>query len=121
MPEFTFPLYFKLIDHYQREDPILTEKLTYAEYKKGSFCGVWITIKLITYKDKIVIPQKLLLFILKWYHKYLLFTGWDILEAIFIQDLYWPEIRNSVQKNVTECDVCQRTKHSTKQIRSITC
>ena len=32
MTEGTFTLYFKLIDRYQGEDPILTEKLTCAEY-----------------------------------------------------------------------------------------
>ena len=59
MSEGIFPLYFKLIDRYQREDPILTEKLTYAEYKKGYFCGGRNTIKLITYENKIVIKQQL--------------------------------------------------------------
>ena len=59
MPEGAFPLSFKLVDRYQREHPTLTGKLTRPEYKKGSFCGGWNTIKLITYKNKIVIPQKI--------------------------------------------------------------
>ena len=37
LPEDTFPLYFNLIDRYQREKPFLTEKLKCAEYTKGSF------------------------------------------------------------------------------------
>ena len=56
-PEGKLTLYFKLIDCYKREDPILTEKLTCIEYKEGSFCGGRNTIKLLTYKNKIIIPQ----------------------------------------------------------------
>ena len=56
-PEGMFPLSFKIIDRYQQEDPVLTEKLTCIEYKKGSFRGGRNTIKLVTIKDIIVIPQ----------------------------------------------------------------
>ena len=59
MPEVWFHLSLKLIDHYQHEDPFLTEELTCAEYKKGYFRGGRNTVKLITYKNKIVIPQQL--------------------------------------------------------------
>ena len=31
------------------------------------------------------------------------------------QRVYWPGIRKAVQKLVTKCDVCQRTKRSTKK------
>ena len=34
---------------------------------------------------------------------------------MILQHLYWPGIRKSVQKEVTECDVYQRTKRSTKK------
>ena len=52
IPEGTFPQSFKLIERYHQEEPTLTEILTRAEYKKGSFCGGWNTIELITYKNK---------------------------------------------------------------------
>ena len=39
LPEGKFTLSFKIIDRYQREELMLTEKLTCAEYKKGSFRG----------------------------------------------------------------------------------
>ena len=32
LPDGNFPLYFKLIYHYQREDSLLMEKLKAAEY-----------------------------------------------------------------------------------------
>ena len=43
---------------------------------------------------------------------YLLRPGMDRTEAIIRQRLYWPGIRNSVQKEVTNCDTFQRTKQS---------
>ena len=37
LPEGTFPLSFKIVYRYQQEDPILTENLTCAEYKRVLF------------------------------------------------------------------------------------
>ena len=59
LPEGTFPLYFNLINSYQQEDPFLTEKIKCIEFTKDYFYGVRNTINLITYKYKILIPQKL--------------------------------------------------------------
>ena len=56
LPEGTFPLYLKLIEYYQQEYPILTEKLKCAEYIKGSFCRGQNTIKLVALNNEIVIP-----------------------------------------------------------------
>ena len=70
-----FPLYFNLIDRYHREYPFLTEELKCSEFTKGFFCGGRNTIYIITYKDKIVIPQKLQKYVVKWYHTYLLNPG----------------------------------------------
>ena len=72
LPEGTFPLSFNLIDRYQQEDPFLTEKLKSVEYKKRYFCGGRSTIDIITYKDKIVTPQKLQKYLVKWNSMYLL-------------------------------------------------
>ena len=35
-----------------------------------------------------------------------------ITEAVILQHFYWPGIRNSVQKEVTNSDTCQCTKQS---------
>ena len=56
LPEGTFPLSFNIIDRYQSEDPVLTEKINYEEYQNGYLCGGYNTIKLVTYKNRIVIP-----------------------------------------------------------------
>ena len=59
LPDGMFPLSFKIIDRYQREDPFLLEKLNSVEYLKSYFSGGWNNIKLVTHKNKIFIPQKL--------------------------------------------------------------
>ena len=42
----------------------------------------------------------------------------DIMEAMIRQHLYWPGIRDSVQKEVNNCVTCQRTKRSNKNMVS---
>ena len=39
----------------------------------------------------------------------------DITEAMLFQHLYWPGIRYSVRKEVTNCDAYQRKKLSNKK------
>ena len=39
LPDGTFPLSSNLLYLYQKEDPLLSEKIKYAEYQKGYFCG----------------------------------------------------------------------------------
>ena len=46
---------------------------------------------------------------------YLLCPGIDIMEAKICQHLYWPSIRNSAQKEVSNCDTFQRTRWSNKK------
>ena len=65
LSDFTFTLSFNIIYRYKWEDPVLSEKLNSAEYQKGSFRGGRNIIKLVTYKDKIVIPQKLQKYVVK--------------------------------------------------------
>ena len=39
----------------------------------------------------------------------------DRTDAMIIQHLYWPGMRNAVWKEVTHCDTCKRTKYSNKK------
>ena len=39
----------------------------------------------------------------------------DRTEEMISQHLYWPIIRNTVRKEVNNCDTCQRTKWSNKK------
>ena len=50
---------------------------------------------------------------MKWYHTYLLHLGLDQTEEMICQHLYCSGIRAAIHKEVTRCDVCQRTKRST--------
>ena len=68
------------------------EKLNCVKYTKGSFRGGWNTIELITYENKIVIPQKLQKYVVKWHHTYLLHRGLNRTEAVIRQHLYWSGI-----------------------------
>ena len=68
------------------------EKLKCAKYKKSSFCGSRNTIELVTYNGKIVIPQKIQKYIVKYYHTYILHPGLDRMWAVIFQHLYWPGI-----------------------------
>ena len=66
-------------------------------------------------KDKIVILSIIQSYILYWYHKYLLQPGMDRTQAIIHQHFYYPDIRDAVWKDVTNCDTCQSTKLSNKK------
>ena len=80
-------------------------------YHIGSFRGGSNkNINLITCEDKIGIPSIIQSYILYWCHTYLLHPGMDRMEATILQNVYWTGIRNSVQKEVTNCDTKQRTK-----------
>ena len=78
IPEGTFPINLKLIHKYQRLGPSITAKYKDGTHHKGSFCGGSNSdIKIITFKDKIVIPLILQSYVLHWYHTYLLHPGRD--------------------------------------------
>ena len=57
LPEGNFPINLKLIQKYQRSEPIIIDEYKYGTYHKGYFCGGSnIDIKLIRCEDKIIIP-----------------------------------------------------------------
>ena len=68
-------------------------------YHKGYFRGgINIDLSLIKCEDNIVILSILKRYVLHWYHTYILHPGIDITEAMICQHLYWPGIRNAIQK-----------------------
>ena len=64
---------------------------------------------------KIVIPSKTQSYVLPWYHTYLFHIGMDRTDAMIHQNVYWSNIRDSVRKEVTNCDTCQQTKRPNKK------
>ena len=112
-PEGIFPINLKLIDQYQRKDPILLDKCKMGTYHKGSFRGGSnIHINLIMCEDKIVILSILQSYVLYWYHTYLFHPEMDRMEAMIHQNVYRPGIREAIQKEVTNCNTCQCKKRS---------
>ena len=89
-----------------------------AKYKEGTyrkcpFCGgINIDLNLIMCEDHIFIPSILQSYVFNWYHMYLLHPRMDIMEAMICKHIYWPGMIKAVQKEVTSCGTCQRTKRS---------
>ena len=111
IPEGAFPIDIKLTKKYQRVEPSIIAKYKDGKYHKGYFRGLSNTdLKLITCKDKIFILSKIQCYVLHWYHMYILHPVMDRTEAMIFQHLYWPGIRYSVQKEVSNCDTCQHKK-----------
>ena len=93
------------------------DKYENSIFKTGSFCGVInVNINLITCEDKNNIPLMLQTYALYWYHTYLFFPGMDEMELIIPHNLCWTGIRKAVQKEVNNCDTCQPTKWSNKNM-----
>ena len=75
------------------------DKYEIGTYKAGYFIRRSnINLKLITSRGKIIIPLILRIYVLHWYHMYLLHPGMYRMEEILHQHFYWPDIRNTVRK-----------------------
>ena len=73
LPEGIFLINLNLIKKYQRTEPIIKDKFKNGNYHKVLFCGSSnIYVKIITCKDKIVIPSKIQSYVLHWYHTYII-------------------------------------------------
>ena len=89
LPEVIFPNNLRLIDQYQRNDPIPMAKYCKHIYRNGSFHGISnINLNLIICRYQIFIPSILQSYLLHWFHKYLLRLEIDRTEAIIFQHLY---------------------------------
>ena len=98
---------------YKRSEPSLVEKHKDGTYHTGYFHGGNnIKLSLITCEDKIFIPTIIQIYILHWYHTYIIRPVIDRTEAMIHQHLYLPVIRYIVPKEVTNCDTFQHTKLS---------
>ena len=99
IPEGTFPINLKPIKEHQRLEPTIKAKYKDGTYQQGYLCGGSnINLKLITCKDKIVIPSKLQSYIVHWCQMYLVYPGIDITDAMICKHWYWPNIIYDVRK-----------------------
>ena len=91
------------------------DKYKNGTYHKGSFrVGINGNISLIMCKNRIFIPSKLQSYVLYWYYVYPLHLGMDRMEKMIFRHLYWNNIIDYFQKEVTNCDTCKHTKQSNK-------
>ena len=73
IPEDVFPIHLTLIDHYEQKQPILMAKYNECIYKTGYICEVSnINLILIVCRDNIVTALILQIWVLNWYHTYIL-------------------------------------------------
>ena len=102
-PDGIFTLTFKTMDHYQHNDPGLTEKLSALNIKQY-ICGIQKTNQQMIYEDKTVIIEILQIYTVNWNQKYIICPVIYIMDAIIFQYSYWHSIREAPQKEVTNYD-----------------
>ena len=106
-------LILKLLTNINGNTPVYWLNMKWLRTKKGYFCGDSNTqLKLIIHKDNVVITLIIQIYVLYWYHTYLLHPGTDVTAAKIFQYFYWNGIRNSARKEGSDYDTCHRTKFS---------
>jgi hypothetical protein len=108
-----FPMSPLLIAKEQKKDNKLMKSLEQGTkvYRTKKLEGK----ELITYNDKIVVPEILRDRIISWYHHYLCHPGQLRMEATLRQNYYWEKMRATVQSHVKACKICQMCKKPRKQ------
>jgi hypothetical protein len=101
-----FPLSPDLIAKYQRKDKTLNKKIQAGQSTNFNTMTVE-GIEVITYKDKIYIPQHLQQRVVAWYHEYLVHPGQSRTEATIRQNFTWPNLRAHVYNFCRTCSQCQ--------------
>ena len=59
---------------------------------------------------RLVIPPKLQLRAVSWYHHYLQHPGHTRLEETLSDTMYWKNMRSTIRKHVRNCSTCQKSK-----------
>jgi transposase InsO family protein len=66
--------------------------------------------QVITFKDRIYVPQALRDRIVAWYHDYLSHPGKVRMQNTLASTLYWPNMEKTIYSYVKKCPTCQRCK-----------
>ena len=66
------------------DTPCPNGKLKYEKHQTGSYHGGWNTIHLVIYSNKMVLLQKFEIYVVRWYHSYILIPILDTIEAIIL-------------------------------------
>ena len=112
--EYDFPLTGKLINKYQRLDKELRKNF------RGSQRHLYGTktiekYKVITYKNKICVPEVLQKRVVEWYHEYLCHPGENRTEETIRRNMTWPDLRKDVRSFCRTCRKCQLCKKVRKR------
>ena len=110
--DIVFPLSAHIIQEAQRKDQELLKRL---RDKPGYSDTVLEGSDLITYRDRIFIPQSLRASIVEWYHSMLGHPGVKRTAATITQHLIWPGLYAEVEKHVSKCKACQLYKGQKKK------
>jgi hypothetical protein len=99
-----FPMIPQIIAREQKKDTHLKEMMKKSEKNSERLIE---RSTVITYDNKIYIPQSLRKRIVWWYHTYLQHSGIALMEATLRQNLTWPNLKKDVEAAVKNCHECQ--------------
>ena len=116
------PLAYETIHYYQGRDAALQQavQINNAKWQKRMF-GNDELIVYIPDKNKqphnwrIAIPTDMLDHLVQWYHVSLNHVGMTLLENTIKQIFFHPQLRESIERLVGQCDACQRLKTGSRQ------
>jgi hypothetical protein len=83
-------------------------------YSLKKFDGGGATVRLLCFKDKIVIPTSLTKQIVQLYHYLLCHPGINRTEETIGQHFYWPKMRDQITNDILTCTICQTQKKQSK-------
>jgi hypothetical protein len=115
LPDDAFPISYTFIDCKQKKDKTLLKQAQTHSYSLKKFHGGNATVRLLCFKDKIVIPTSLTKQIIQWYHYLLCHPGINRTEETMGQHFYWPKMRDQIMNDVLTCAICQTQKKQSKK------
>jgi hypothetical protein len=111
----TFPISYTLTDHKQKKDKTHSKQAQTHSYSLKKFHRGAATVRLLCFKDKIVIPTSLTKQIVQWYHYLLCHPSINRTEETIGQHFYRPKMRDQVTNDVLTCAICQTQKKQSKK------
>ena len=100
------PVNYELIASRQSKDPKLQSKLAQGVYIPTTISGI----NLVTYKAKVVIPDSLIMPLIRWYHEILNHPGKDRTYHTIEQYFFHRGLSFLTSKFVNNCSTCQKWK-----------
>lgn len=114
--DMTFPLTYPNLQKEQLADKSLQDlQRSSPHYHLHSFRGGEGPVKLLCYKERIVVPKTMQRQLVLWYHEQLCHPGETRTEQTIRQHFWFPKLRDMVHSICTKCVVCQKNKISYKK------